>query len=366
MRVFYHHVGQRGASDDFPKTVFRPVTMELVQSAVDPADQLGQLLLRELATEFPGGSFNCWGVPDGANVVIQNLAPGDAVFLVESVHQGGSVPAMAPVRVYLNHELRRLSQALWQDEKYPHIFFFETERLNLSWMQFIEYLGYKSNFDPRGKFYSIAEAKLLEYGGARNFVSMVRERHATGGADRFNQQVSADVEAQAGPEAQPVLSELHQIVSRSEQTDPALTEPGSRVETVVVVQPRSEAFRIGVQALYQGACVVCGLCLRSRAGGYESQSAHIYPKSLDGSDDLRNGLCLCRLHHWAFDVGWMTLTDELRVLVGEDVPADEGYDLIRRFHDQPILAPLRSDFKPHHVFVQAHRRLHGFLPPQGR
>jgi predicted restriction endonuclease len=42
-------------------------------------------------------------------------------------------------------------------------------------------------------------------------------------------------------------------------------------------------------------------------GKPEVQGAHIYPKGRDGSDDLRNGICLCRRHHWAMDAGWISI-----------------------------------------------------------
>src|SRR5438067_2316226 len=55
--------------------------------------------------------------------------------------------------------------------------------------------------------------------------------------------------------------------------------------------------------LYEGRCCVCGTGLRVPSGPYEIEAAHIVPHALRGCDDARNGLALCRRHHWAFDRG---------------------------------------------------------------
>jgi len=69
---------------------------------------------------------------------------------------------------------------------------------------------------------------------------------------------------------------------------------------------------------------------------WEVEAAHIVPYSSNGKDDIWNGLALCRLHHWAFDVGWFTLKDDFKILTSQQIqnlPADfgkiGGYDFIR-------------------------------------
>jgi predicted restriction endonuclease len=100
--------------------------------------------------------------------------------------------------------------------------------------------------------------------------------------------------------------------------------------------------------------------LHSPKGQPEVQSAHIYPKSEDGSDDIRNGLCLCRRHHWTLDVGWISLSDDHTVLVHPNLPEDEEYEFIRRFAGKRILLPLDERFAPDPMFMRAHRTLTKF------
>ena len=66
---------------------------------------------------------------------------------------------------------------------------------------------------------------------------------------------------------------------------------------------RDRAFRWIVSDQYAHQCAVCGLRLCTPDGVYEAQAAHIVPKSKQGTDDPRNGICLCGVHHWAFDEG---------------------------------------------------------------
>lgn len=64
---------------------------------------------------------------------------------------------------------------------------------------------------------------------------------------------------------------------------------------------RSRAFRRLVLAAYDNRCAFCGGGARLPSGGNELEAAHVIPRGQKGADDVRNGLALCRLHHWAFD-----------------------------------------------------------------
>lgn len=68
--------------------------------------------------------------------------------------------------------------------------------------------------------------------------------------------------------------------------------------------PKSAVFRERVRRAYRATCLVCGrrypptATLRSAPG---VDAAHILPWSQFDLDEVFNGLCLCKLHHWAFD-----------------------------------------------------------------
>jgi putative restriction endonuclease len=67
----------------------------------------------------------------------------------------------------------------------------------------------------------------------------------------------------------------------------------------------SARFRRRVRDAYNSACVVCGLRLPAtefnRNPGVDA--AHILPWSEYDLDEVSNGICACKLHHWAFDEG---------------------------------------------------------------
>lgn len=82
---------------------------------------------------------------------------------------------------------------------------------------------------------------------------------------------------------------------------------------------RSYAFRMKVIEIYSLTCSVCGVCLLSPVGTLELDAAHIVPLSKSGTDDARNGIALCKRHHWAFDKGLFGISDERKIIIPESV-----------------------------------------------
>ena len=66
--------------------------------------------------------------------------------------------------------------------------------------------------------------------------------------------------------------------------------------------PASTKFRSAVRHAYKSTCLFCGLRLVSddvRVPGIDA--AHIAAWAHYEADVVSNGICLCKLHHWAFD-----------------------------------------------------------------
>jgi putative restriction endonuclease len=141
---------------------------------------------------------------------------------------------------------------------------------------------------------------------------------------------------------------------------PKLQEGLERQTTRTTAMPRSAAFEIGVKRLYGYRCAICGSGLRTPNGKPEVQSAHIYPKRLDGSDDVRNGICLCRGHHWAMDAGWISIADNYTILVREDLPDHDDYRFIGEYEGENIRLPSAAASVPDAIYLRAHRKLSGF------
>jgi hypothetical protein len=135
-----------------------------------------------------------------------------------------------------------------------------------------------------------------------------------------------------------------------------------RIEFVL----RSRGFRQAVVEAYAHKCAVCGLKIHSPdLITWEVQAAHIVPNRVRGRDDICNGIALCRLHHWAFDVGWFTLLDDYKVEVSPRVgrlPADVGkidkfeflQSLVKK--RRHIYLPSRREIYPHRNAMTWHRQ----------
>lgn len=122
---------------------------------------------------------------------------------------------------------------------------------------------------------------------------------------------------------------------------------------------RDSAFRKAVREAYDDRCAVCGSRRVSPAGNPEVEAAHIYPKNMNGRDHVRNGIVLCRLHHWAFDCGWISLSDDYEILV-KDEPGLDGYDDFSPLEGESVRLPVSDEKKPHPKFLAEHRQLNGF------
>jgi putative restriction endonuclease len=82
---------------------------------------------------------------------------------------------------------------------------------------------------------------------------------------------------------------------------------------------RAISFRKMVLEEYAEQCAICGEGLRSPGGWFEVDAAHVVPHSLSGADDVRNGIALCKQHHWAFDRGLFGISPWHRKVIVPDV-----------------------------------------------
>lgn len=70
----------------------------------------------------------------------------------------------------------------------------------------------------------------------------------------------------------------------------------------------ARSFAKKVLLAYNGVCVICGEYLAGGPGVSSGiEAAHILPWSKFDLDEVRNGLALCKQHHWAFDSGLLSV-----------------------------------------------------------
>lgn len=130
----------------------------------------------------------------------------------------------------------------------------------------------------------------------------------------------------------------------SSETRQALTE--QRV--------KQNFFRRAVLASYRGRCCMSGL-----SDSRLLVASHIVPWSKDKANRLNpsNGLCLSALHDKAFDKGLITLTNDFKILVSDQLHKLSGDSFVKSalvsLHNRPIEKPER--FLPLLGFLEQHR-----------
>jgi len=159
-------------------------------------------------------------------------------------------------------------------------------------------------------------------------------------------------------EDQTPLQEENDRLEQALSTEPQLTENEEEF-TAARRRAREQAFAHLVNEAYDQTCAICGARRESPQGDPEVEAAHIYPKRKGGADDVRNGLALCRLHHWAFDNGWLSVSDDYEILVKE-APEREGYYEFKQLEGDTLHLPKNPKAEPHPTFLEEHRNLHGF------
>lgn len=112
-------------------------------------------------------------------------------------------------------------------------------------------------------------------------------------------------------------------------------------------------FRRAVLASYRGKC-----CMSGVSDSRLLIASHIVPWSQNKANRLNpsNGLCLSALHDKAFDKGLITLTDDFKILVSEDIKRGKEAFIqaaILPLDGRPIDPPER--FMPLPEFVAWHR-----------
>lgn len=92
--------------------------------------------------------------------------------------------------------------------------------------------------------------------------------------------------------------------------------PYKDIASIEVETPvRRAGFRKAIMKIYEHKCAVCALDIRTASGASITDAAHIIPFSVSYNDDIRNGLSLCKSHHWAFDARLFSLNETYHVIV---------------------------------------------------
>lgn len=122
---------------------------------------------------------------------------------------------------------------------------------------------------------------------------------------------------------------------------------------------RTAAFRRIVVSLYGQRCAFCHLKIISSDSQNIVDGAHIKPFSQFRDDRFQNGLALCKNHHWAFDRGWFSISDDYRIVMEGDRFIEEAPHNSRSMLDfagESIYLPSEERFYPSLKALEWHRQ----------
>lgn len=128
---------------------------------------------------------------------------------------------------------------------------------------------------------------------------------------------------------------------------------GETRQALTTQRIKQHFFRRAVLSSYRGRCCMSGL-----SDARMLIASHIVPWRSDKANRLNpsNGLCLSALHDRAFDKGLISITDDGRVMVANELlKRDEPFvkTVFLPLEGQQIEMPQR--FKPDHAFLAHHR-----------
>jgi len=119
---------------------------------------------------------------------------------------------------------------------------------------------------------------------------------------------------------------------------------------------RDQGFRKAIVMLYEHRCAMCGIRMLTPEGHTIVEAAHIVSWSESHNDSPTNGMALCKLCHWSFDEGLMSVGDNYEVLVSKRVNTENNFPgHIMTLSDRSIFKPDKEKYWPEQENLDWHR-----------
>lgn len=119
---------------------------------------------------------------------------------------------------------------------------------------------------------------------------------------------------------------------------------------------RDQGFRKAIVAAYDHRCSICGIRMRTPDGHTAVDGAHIIPWSVSKNDQPQNGISLCKLCHWTFDEGMISISIEYKILLSRDLNSNDNVaGHLITFEKREIFKPSDNDFWPAKESIEYHQ-----------
>ena len=219
-----------------------------------------------------------------------------------------------------------------------------------------------------GKADTLSATKQMKY--ASQLVSMVQG--ATLDADLYDVLCTAEGRAVLSQvlmdtyfveELRPLVREQSEINTQARTYCRQLLAHDTSHGPTLPRAARKQGFRRAVVWAYERRCAFCGIRLITPDGRVVVDAAHIIPWKVTHNDDPQNGLALCKLCHWTFDEGLVTVTSAYLLKGSEQLRFQPNLPAqIISLTDRLILKPDNQSYWPDAEAFAWHRE-HRFLKP---
>lgn len=120
---------------------------------------------------------------------------------------------------------------------------------------------------------------------------------------------------------------------------------------------RDQGFRKAIVKLYNHRCALCGIKMLTPEGHTIVDAAHVKPWSVSHNDHPTNGMALCKLCHWSFDEGLMSVDHNYHVMISPAVKNDPNLPgHVLTLVDRPMFKPPSSRYWPDQENLSWHRK----------
>ncbi len=131
------------------------------------------------------------------------------------------------------------------------------------------------------------------------------------------------------PVVHPLIKEQADINMKAFAYSKDILKTQGRAEPFDVGNPidkkaRVKAFQKIIADLYDHRCAFCGVRMLTSEGCSLVEAAHIIPWQKSKDDHPTNGISLCKVCHWAFDNGMITVGNDYEIIVSKRVNDDEN------------------------------------------
>lgn len=163
-------------------------------------------------------------------------------------------------------------------------------------------------------------------------------------------------------------TELGDIISihRSFEKESGEQESSITIEEKQQKQPKSYLkksfirdafFRKAVVHTYNYKCALCRMKVTMSIKQNIVDGAHIKPFAKFYDNRIDNGISFCKNHHWAFDKGLFTITDDYEILVSRNFEEESPNSKpIRDFNSNKIWLPREKESFPRIEALQWHHQ----------